>query len=56
MDRSYLRAENVASTNGPLIDAKADIAVAQVWGWGLVAAVDAIYGGSEGSDSTRRRW
>ena len=42
VDQNYLRAENFAAANGPLIEAQADIALAQEWGGGLVAAVDGI--------------
>jgi len=41
VDQNYLRAENYAAANAPLITGQADVALAQVWG-GLVAAVDAI--------------
>ena len=42
VDQNYLRAENYASANAPLIDAQADIDLARAWGGGLVAAVDGI--------------
>ena len=42
VDQNYLRAENFAAANAPLIDAQAGIALAQAWGGGLVAAVDGI--------------
>ena len=42
VDQNYLRAENYATANAPLIAAQADIALAQAWGGGLVAAVDGI--------------
>ena len=42
VDQNYLRAENYARANGPLIGAQAGIALAQAWGGGLVAAVDGI--------------
>ncbi len=42
VDQNYLRAETYAAANGPLIDAQADIGLAQEWGGGLVAAVDGI--------------
>ena len=42
VDQNYLRAENVATANAPLIEAQADIGLAQTWGGGLVAAVDGI--------------
>jgi TnpA family transposase len=42
VDQNYLRAENFAAANTPLIDAQAGIALAQAWGGGLVAAVDGI--------------
>lgn len=38
----FLRAETYAAANAPLITAQADIGLAQVWGGGLVAAVDGI--------------
>ena len=42
VDQNYLRAENFAGANTPLIDAQADVALAQAWGGGLVAAVDGM--------------
>ncbi len=42
VDQNYLRAENFAAANGPLIDAQADTTLAREWGGGLVAAVDGI--------------
>ena len=42
VDQNYLRAENFAAANGPLIEAQAEIALAQEWGGGLVAAVEGI--------------
>jgi len=42
VDQNYLRAENFAAANAPLIEAQADIGLAQTWGGGLVAAVDGI--------------
>ena len=42
VDQNYLRADNYAAANAPLITGQADVALAQVWGGGLVAAVDAI--------------
>ena len=42
VDQNYLRAENYAAANGPLIEAQADIVLAHDWGGGLVAAVDGI--------------
>lgn len=42
VDQNYLRAENFAAANGPLILAQADIDLAKTWGGGLVAAVDGI--------------
>jgi TnpA family transposase len=42
VDQNYLRAENFAAANGPLIEAQADVILAQEWGGGLVAAVDGI--------------
>ncbi|MGH9222730.1 MAG: Tn3 family transposase, partial [Acidimicrobiales bacterium] len=42
VDQNYLRAETYAAANGPLIEAQADIELAQAWGGGLVAAVDGI--------------
>ena len=42
VDQNYLRAETYAAANGPLIEAQADIDLAQAWGGGLVAAVDGI--------------
>ena len=40
VDQNYLRAETYAAANAPLITARADIALAQAWGGGLLAAVD----------------
>jgi len=42
VDQNYLRAENYAAANTPLIEAQADIALAQALGGGLVAAVDGL--------------
>jgi len=42
VDQNYLRSENFATANAPLIEAQADIGLAQTWGGGLVAAVDGI--------------
>jgi len=42
VDQNYLRAENYAAANAPLIPGQADVALAQAWGGGLVAAVDGI--------------
>jgi hypothetical protein len=41
-DAWVLRAETYAAANAPLIAARADIALAQVWGGGLLAAVDGV--------------
>lgn len=42
VDQNYLRAETYAAANAPLSAAQADIALAQAWGGGLVAAVDGV--------------
>ena len=42
VDQNYLRAETFAAANAPLIEAQAEIDLAQAWGGGLVAAVDGI--------------
>ncbi len=42
VDQNYLRAETYSPANGCLIEAQADIGLAQAWGGGLVAAVDGI--------------
>ncbi len=42
VDQNYLRADTYAAANAPLIDAQADIDLAQIWGGDLVAAVDGI--------------
>lgn len=42
VNQNYLRAENYAAANAPLITGQADVALAQAWGGGLVAAVDGI--------------
>jgi len=42
VDQNYLRAENYAAANTPLIEAQADIALARALGGGLVAAVDGL--------------
>jgi len=42
VDQNYLRAENYAAANAALIQAQSDIALAQAWGGGLLAAVDGI--------------
>ena len=38
--QNYLRAEKYAVANGHLIDGQAGLSVAEIWGGGLVAAVD----------------
>lgn len=42
VDQHYLRPENYAAANAILIGAQAEIALAQAWGGGLVAAVDGM--------------
>ncbi len=42
VDLHYLRPENYAAANAVLIDAQADLDLAQAWGGGLVAAVDGM--------------
>ena len=42
VDQNYLRAENYAAANAPLILGQAGVGLAQAWGGGLVAAVDGI--------------
>ncbi|WP_326969038.1 Tn3 family transposase [Arthrobacter sp. CG_A4] len=42
VDQNYLRAESYAAANAPLITGQAEVALAQTWGGGLVAAVDGI--------------
>jgi TnpA family transposase len=42
VDQNYLRAENYAAANAPLIAGQAGVGLAQAWGGGLVAAVDGI--------------
>lgn len=42
VDLHYLRPENYAAANSVLIDAQADLDLAQAWGGGLVAAVDGM--------------
>jgi TnpA family transposase len=42
VDQNYLRAENFAVANTPLMEAQPGIALARAWGGGLVAAVDGI--------------
>lgn len=42
VDQNYLRPECYAAANAALIAAQADIELAQVWGGGLVAAVDGM--------------
>ena len=42
VDQNYLRAETYAAANAPLIADQADIALAQAWGGGLLAAVDGV--------------
>jgi len=42
VDQNYLRAENYAVANTPLVEAQPGIALARSWGGGLVAAVDGI--------------
>ncbi len=42
VDQNYLRAEDFAVANTPLVEAQPAIALARAWGGGLVAAVDGI--------------
>lgn len=42
VDLHYLRPENYAAANAVLINAQADLDLAQAWGGGLVAAVDGM--------------
>jgi hypothetical protein len=42
VDQNYMRADTYAAANVPLIEAQADIALAQALGGGLVAGVDGI--------------
>lgn len=41
-DQYYVRAENHAAANAVLIDAQAQIPIAQAWGGGLLASVDGL--------------
>jgi hypothetical protein len=42
VEQNYLRPENYAAANAVLIDAQAELGLAQAWGGGLVAAVDGM--------------
>lgn len=42
VDQYYLRPDTYALANAALIDAQADIPLAQVWGGGMIAAVDGV--------------
>jgi TnpA family transposase len=42
VDQYYVRAENHAAANAVLIDAQAEIPIAQAWGGGLLASVDGL--------------
>ncbi len=42
VDQHYLRPENYAAANAVLVNAQADIPLAQAWGGGLVAAADGM--------------
>jgi hypothetical protein len=42
VDQTYLRYETYGAANAPLIEAQADIPLAQAWGGGLVASVDGM--------------
>ncbi|WP_245546992.1 Tn3 family transposase [Nocardia brevicatena] len=42
VDQHYLRFDTLAAANAVLVDAQADIELAQVWGGGLVASVDGL--------------
>ena len=42
-DQNYLRSENFAVANTPLMQAQPGIALARAWGGGLVAGVDGIH-------------
>ena len=42
VDQYYVRADNHAAANAVLIDAQAQIPIAQAWGGGLLASVDGL--------------
>lgn len=42
VDQCYVRAETIEAANAVLVDAQADIPLAQAWGGGLVASVDGM--------------
>ncbi len=42
VDQYYVRAENHAAANAVLVDAQAQIPIAQAWGGGLLASVDGL--------------
>jgi TnpA family transposase len=42
VDQHYLQPDNYAAANAVLIDAQAEIPLAQAWGGGMVAAVDGV--------------
>lgn len=42
VDQTYLRPETYGPANVPLIEGQADVGLAQVWGGGLVAAIDEV--------------
>src|SRR3546814_18576304 len=42
VDQCYVRAETIEAANAVLVDAQADITLAQAWGGGLVAPVDGL--------------
>ena len=54
VDQYYVRAENHAAANAVLIDAQAQIPIAQAWGGGLLASVDAAAVRGAGADDQRR--
>ncbi len=42
VDQNYVRFETMAAANVPLVEAQAEIELAQAWGGGLVASVDGL--------------
>jgi TnpA family transposase len=42
VDQDYVRFETMAAAKVPLVEAQAEIALAQAWGGGLVASVDGL--------------
>ena len=55
VDQNYARFETIAAANVPLVEAQAEIELAQAWGGGLVASVDGLRAQLRSSRAVGRR-